>query len=163
MATRQWVFLVSFLSSLRAHQQLNPKLIKFLHLTNNLQEMQKLDKQVKQLLKEAIRRGQNRRCCTGKTIFFFLQKQWPEEKGLSLQREKRQNNQWWALIGFCIKETGCKKTFLRGPDKFEYGLGHIWEGQISLNMDQVISELLIDLIRVPAMMQLCWKRKGLIS
>ena len=33
--------------------------------------MQKLEKQVKQLLKEAVSRGQNRRCCTGKTIFFF--------------------------------------------------------------------------------------------
>ena len=41
------------------------------------------------------------------------------------EREKRQNNHGWALFGFCIKETSYKKTFLRGPDKFEYGLGNI--------------------------------------
>ena len=41
-------------------------------------------------------------------------------------REKRgKTTNGWALFGFCIKETSYKKTFLRGPDKFEYGLGNI--------------------------------------
>lgn len=69
--------------------------------SNNLQEMQKLEKQVKQVLKEAISQSQNMRCCTGKTNYFLFtktmffvykkknKKQWPEEKGLERKEAKQ--------------------------------------------------------------------------
>ena len=103
---------------------INWNLIKPIEPTPNLQEMQKLEKQVKQLLKEAISQSQNMRCCTGKTNYFLFTKTmaWGERI-----REKRGKT---TMGGPCLDSVS-KRPVTRK---------HFWEGQISLNMDLVISE-----------------------